>query len=597
MTLIAFSPSSYASTVFIVKDGRPSAEIIIPQNATAKLNKSARILVSYIRKSTGAVVPIRKSVRRPASTFAGKTLILLGWPNSEATGKVHQSMIGDERAVISASENGMIIIAGTSDRATQNAIFKFIEIYIGVRWLLPGANGEHVPLRSNLVMPVQKEVINPRFWARELSGIPQTTWAARNGMLRSIRFHHNLHRLFPPEKYKHSHPEFFPVIRGKRYFPPKKKAYDWQPCFQEPALVSEAVKNITEYFSRYPQRRYYSLGINDSKKYCKCKRCAKQTMNFLKHPHLSELYFKWANAVVDGVLRKYPDKWFGCLAYFAIAEPPEKVDIHPRIIPYLTYDRMKWIVPDLAEFGHKLTRRWADKASVLGWYDYIYGTPYLLPRIYFHKMAENYRFGFGNKVRAIYAESYPNWGEGPKLYLALKLMWDPYLDVDAVLDEWYVAAVGNKAAPSLKAYYDHWEHFWTVRILKSKWFTRQGTWLNFTSPRYLELLTFEDIAKSRRWLEKTVRDAVTAKQQVRAKLILKAFEYYEASALSYLGLIEKKYQHGKNRKYYQEMNRKRLELINEFADDPVLVHPRRFDDKRFKPLRMGIDLQAVDNEN
>ncbi|HCU33987.1 MAG TPA: hypothetical protein DGT21_00660, partial [Armatimonadetes bacterium] len=63
-------------------------------------------------------------------------------------------------------------------------------------------------------------------------------------------------------------------------------------------------------------------------------------------------------------------------------------------------------------------------------------------------------------MKAHYAEIYPNWGEGPKPYIHLKLWWNPDRDVDALLDEWYVRCVGPDAAASLKQYYAIWERFW-----------------------------------------------------------------------------------------------------------------------------------------
>ncbi|WP_176706139.1 hypothetical protein [Paenibacillus hemerocallicola] len=51
-----------------------------------------------------------------------------------------------------------------------------------------------------------------------------------------------------------------------------------------------------------------------------------------------------------------------------------------------------------------------------------------------------------------------------------RLLWDPFQDEDALLQEWYERMVGPAAAVDLKAYDDYWEHFWTVRIQDSDWF-------------------------------------------------------------------------------------------------------------------------------
>ncbi|MCP4640797.1 MAG: DUF4838 domain-containing protein, partial [bacterium] len=177
----------------------------------------------------------------------------------------------------------------------------------------------------------------------------------------------------------------------------------------------------------------------------------------------SDLYFDWCNKVIEGVLAKHPDKYFGCLAYSEVAAPPKQVNVHPRMIPYMTYDRMKWADAALRKEGHRMTRDWAEVSPTLGWYDYIYGKFYCVPRVWFHDMAQYYRFAQRSNVRCSYAEAYPSndWREGPKLYVSLKLLWTPKQDVDALLDDWYACAVGVEAAHALAEYFAFWEEFWT----------------------------------------------------------------------------------------------------------------------------------------
>jgi hypothetical protein len=585
--ILIISPSTadgLAATIKIVDKGMANAEIIIPENPTSQLQSSAKMLQNYVEQATGAKLMIRDASTLPPEASDSLARIWLGRHNSSIAGGINLSDIEDDGYTIAFPDSRNVVITAPTDWAIDYAVFNFLETNLGIRWLLPTDKGEHIPSRSTLDIVSDTIVVEPAYVSRELSGISQSTWALRNGMHRRFKFHHNLSGLFPPEIYKRTHPNFFPLIDGARYFPPETKAYDWQPCFEQPGLVEEAISNILRYFSENPGEKYYSLGINDSRKYCECTSCNKVALNFLGHPDLSDPYFKWANAVAEGVLNKYPDKWFGVLAYFAIAEPPKYENIHPRIVPYIAFDRLKWIDKNTEDQRRNLTQLWAQKATLLGWYDYIYGTPYLLPRVYFHKMAEYYKFGYEAGVRGMYAEAYPNWGEGPKLYLALKLMWNPNTDVDAVLNEWYDAAVGEKAAPFLKAYFDHWEQFWTLRVKNSTWFSVKGTWLNFKDPSYLDVVTYDDIQQSRQWLELALGNAETGKQKARAALILKAFEYYEASVIAYLGVVKGQYFPGKDLAYHIEMNDKRHELVEEFDQDPVLVHPRRFDDLRFVQL-------------
>jgi len=55
------------------------------------------------------------------------------------------------------------------------------------------------------------------------------------------------------------------------------------------------------------------------------------------------------------------------------------------------------------------------------------------------------------------------------------------------------------------------------------------------TPTYLLDVTEEDIAQSRQHMERVVSRAGTPEQQARARILMLAFEYYEASVLAYRG--------------------------------------------------------------
>lgn len=576
----------------IVEKGKSHASIVIPNTASEQLRNAARLLSKYIQQSTGARVPIGI---HGASFEKSRVAIHVGMTPYVERLNLPVNEIDEDGFFITFPDEQNIIICGPSDWGAEFGVYEFLESYVGVRWLLPGPDGEHVPEGVTLDVPVKELRQEPAFFSRDLFGLRgkiQHNWARRNRLHRRIEFHHNLFSLFPPGRYTKTHPEFFPVLEGKRYFPPANTTHGWQPCFSACGIAKEATKHICQYFSQNPVATSYSLGVNDGWGYCECSECKAKyasELNFLGYLDASDAYFEWANAVVEGVLKKHPDKWFGCLAYSAVGQPPSKKPVHPRIIPFLTYDRMKWVDEAVELQGKRISEKWAAKSPKLGWYDYIYGTPYCVPRVYFHKMQQYCQYGYSHGVNAFTAEAYPNWGEGPKLYVALKLQWNPNLNVDGLLRDWYICAVGKEAAPYLAAYYDHWECFWTERAIQSKWFTRWGQFLHFYDPSYLDIVTFDDIAKSRRLLEGVVAKTKTEKQQKRAKLLLRAFEYYEASALSYLGLIKNMREPGKKKEYYEAMDKKRYQLVDAFEKDLVLVHPVRFDDKRFRKLNWGND--------
>jgi len=185
-------------------------------------------------------------------------------------------------------------------------------------------------------------------------------------------------------------------------------------------------------------------------------------------------------------------------------------------------------------------------------------------------------------VRAQYAEAYPNFGEGPKLYLSLKLQWNPDQDVNALLREWAVCCVGQQAAADLLAYYALWEDFWTGPAIRSPWFTREGEYLGFSSPAYLEEVSEEMLVRARALLESAESRTETERQRARARLLLRAFEYYEATARAFLG--SRSVQSGPIETEAEALRvldraakasiwaAKREVAVEELAEDPVLQH-------------------------
>lgn len=598
LTCLSFQNSRIAlaqepTSVRIFSDNQWNASIRIAPQTGRQTRDAANVLAHYLQRSTGQSIQVTESPtdEKQVSIYVGASSVA---PRTVAA----LSSLDPDGFLIDFPDQRTIVIAGPSEWGTEFGVYEFLERYIGVRWLLPGPDGDYVPTLQTIELPSQPVRQQPTFFSRAFSGLrgeAQATWARRQRMHARLNFHHNLLNLFPPEQYTKTHPEFFPIINGKRFLPPDNKTHGWQPCFSAAGIEEEAIKNICAYFAQHPEETSYSLGVNDGVGYCECPACAQQEQkNFLGYQDSSNVYYAWVNRVVTGVLEKYPDKWFGCLAYRQVIQPPSQTSVHPRVVPYLTYDRMKWVDPTLAAEGHRITEWWRTKAGTMGWYDYIYGTPYCLPRFYVHAMADYYRYGAKQGVRALYAEAYPNWGEGPKLYIALKLQWDPTLGVDVLLQEWCEKAVGKEAASALEQYYRLWEQFWTVTIPQSPWFhAARGEYLPFTLPGYLDALT-DEIARAKRLLESVVAKTQTAEQRARALLISRAFAYYEASANSYVQLK-------KNGSFFSKALQtlgvdqsaeviaaknardQRLSLTEEFAKDPVLQHPIRFD--RFKTLQ------------
>jgi len=530
-------------------------------------------LQKYIQKSTGIRLPFQHELtsfeRYPVRIH------LTIQENKKNKSYIELLRYGDGFC-IDLSRPNHIWIKGYSASGTEYGVYEFLERFVGVRWLFPGETGEHVPKHQSLIIKSQSITQIPAFVSRQLSGLSTTEakqWANRHRMKGTISFHHNLHRIFPVEKFAKTHPHIYPQKNGNVVH----ERVGWQPCFQEKDTVAIAVKHINNFFEGNKTIKTFSLGTNDAitatSGYCHTDVKTKN-YNVWGYPNASTVYYNWTNIVAKKVLKQFPDKHFGTLAYMEVAMPPEKFMLNDHIIPFLTEDRLRWVMPDNETKAKKWVNDWRKKAKYIGFYDYFYGTPYVLPRVYFHHMADIYQFAKKSGVVAAYAEAYPNWGEGPKLYLALKLFWNPMLNVDDLLNNWYICCVGEHAANYLKQYFSLWENFW-MNIYNTKWYYNKSMYMAFWSPTYLDYAKLEYIEESRLLLEKTIAYAHTSIQKQRAQLFLDAFEYYESSAISYWGM--KASQSNINKELAEKMNKKRYFLIQNFDNHSILRHGIRFD--------------------
>ncbi|MCK5802218.1 MAG: DUF4838 domain-containing protein [Lentisphaeria bacterium] len=545
MLLVA---SASAAPLELVKEGHARATIVIDsaryprtedltnqwQTLERTIRNMADTVADYVRQSTGADLPIidRKTEALP------KEGVLLHIGRSEYVDR----LMGDELAgmdqtgyIIRATGGRNLVVAGQTPEGTEFGTYEFLEQFVGIRWLMPTKVGEHVPKQVNLGVPGNTNIIDePAFM--QVPGIAfmptHKAWARKMRFWTRLRFHHSLVKLFAPQMYKETHPEFFPLKHPddpKRYVPANDKDYHWQPCFTAPGIVDEAARRIIGAFDRAPSYKSYSFGVNDSNDYCQCETCRKEYIKgekFLGYASYSDCYFKFCNAVVDKVLAVHPDAWFGLIAYSHVGAPPVKVEVHPRIVPFMTYDTMQLIDPDRRERHEKLLQAWQRKCTFIGRYDYTYGDHHVPPRIYIHHWAKYVRWARDHNVRAWYAETYPFFGEAPKYYVMAKIWWNPDRDVDTILDEWYRLSFGKAAGP-MKAYFAHWEDYWTRRVRDTGLFLAlKNSQYCMGNPGFLEALTEEDIQIGDAFIAQAQTLADTPETKARVEVMALSWQYY-----------------------------------------------------------------------
>ena len=545
---MAFLAGAFAEPLVLVKDGQPQAAIVIDsaryprtedltnqwQTVERTIRNIAGTVVDYVRKSTGASLSV---VDRNAEAVPAQGVLLHIGRSDYVDGLMGAELASIDQTgyIIRVADARNLIIAGQTPEATEFGTYEFLERFVGVRWLMPTEVGEHVPKQAGLSVPEHTDIVDePAFMqVPGLAHMPtHRDWARKMRFWSRLSFHHSLNKLFPPEMYKDTHPEFYPLKRPddpQRYVPADNRDYRWQPCFTAPGIVDEAARRIIEVFEQGPRVKTYSFGVNDSNDYCQCENCRKEYIEgekFLAYASYSDCYFKFCNAVVEKVLKVHPDAWFGLIAYSHVGAPPVNVEVHPRIVPFMTYDTMQLIEPARRDRHEKLLQAWQSKSTFIGRYDYTYGDHHVPPRIYIHHWADYVRWARDHNVRAWYAETYPFFGEAPKYYAMAKIWWNPDRDVDEILEEWYRLSFGKAAAP-LKSYFAHWEDYWTRRVRDTGHFKAlENAQYCMGSRGFLGALTEEDIQTGDAFIAQALELADTPETKARVEVMALSWQYY-----------------------------------------------------------------------
>ena len=204
-----------AAKLCVFEHGSWRAVVYCEAQASPQVRAATELLARYCQQSTGVAVSV---VEHPVE---GQLCIQVGASKDFASPSELHSLDGDS-FVIDFPDAKTIRILGGTDWGTEFGVYEFLERYLGVRWLLPGPKGEYVPQLQTITIlpdPIRQQ---PTFTSRLLSGLrgeEQEIWARRQRQHGQIEFHHNLLKLFPPEQYTKTHPQFFPILKGQRYLP------------------------------------------------------------------------------------------------------------------------------------------------------------------------------------------------------------------------------------------------------------------------------------------------------------------------------------------------------------------------------------------
>lgn len=452
----------------LVKDGRSAFVIYIEEDAPPSVVEAATDLQAYCQQVTGAKLAIVHTAAKPmislgatkAATAAGVTSAGLEWEGFRI-----KPLNGDLFILGPDTAQGERTPQGGTSNGTRNGVATLLEDYFGVRWLMPGSQGDYVPQRPTISVPDTERVEAPGFLNRRLpyiqpnaAGVAQWSRRQKLGYSLLLSHGHNWIRTCPPEMFT-EHPEWYMVSGGQRT-PPSGDYYKL--CQTNPSTIRRFAEAACDYFTRNPHSTCFSLSPSDGGGWCECETC-KSYYETDPRGKLSVtpavIYFY--NEVAKLVRPHFPDKILAGYVYASYVFPPSKpFKLEPNIFlvwaPSFDYGYTLYR-PQTQELFDSLLPQWPNITTNLAFYDLpnnvanALGAPnapgleilqFLYPRIKTHRM------------KGVYVYGHAAWGHAAATnYLLAKLAWNPLADVNALFRDFCDHAYAEGSAEMQEFYH------------------------------------------------------------------------------------------------------------------------------------------------
>jgi len=400
----------------LVKGGRPAASIVLPAGAGNGLVKQARFLQSTLRRMTGATLPLRDDSR----TWEGAIIDMTGTDNREQDYCIR---VGERKITL------------TGDAGY--AVYDLLE-HLGCGWFGPDPLYHVIPQTNTLAVASLERIESPAFAYRSVWNVfPETRAAWRMGGV-PVHSSHNYSNIIPPEEYFEKHPEYFPLINGKRQ-------EDGQICFSNPDVQRITVEKARAWLDKHPDYLTFSLSANDTGDFCECEPCR------ALGPNPGSQSLGYANAVARELAKTRPGRMVCFLAYwYTFAAPPAGSKAEPNVMVMVVHqgDHAHALEDERSETNagwRRTFEAWAATGAKMAIYEwYIPGTSHeywrLLPWISMDTAYRNLRYWHRHGVRWVTYESQASLEEGngyprrwPLYYLAARGLWNPNDDPRRIL--------------------------------------------------------------------------------------------------------------------------------------------------------------------
>ena len=468
-----------AQKLTLIKKGKSSYSIVIPEKATLVEIQAAKVLQDYLFRITGVNLPVVADNEKSTASE-----ILIGRVNRSEQDQIDYSQLKQDGLLIKTDKDKLILTGGDK-KGVIYSVYTFLDKYLGCRKYT--SDFTYVPTRKTIKLQPINDMQLPAFSFREtyyndvydpeyMDWHKLNSFEGRGGDKTQWGYWvHTFHSLLDPKVYGEMHPEYFSFYDGKRHAGviPSWDGSSYQPeaqlCLTNPDVLEIVCENLQKAINKKPEALYWSVSQNDNVNYCRCEECAALDSQYAAFSSDEKMLSTHGGGgftalgmgslltFVNKVAERFPDKIISTLAYQYSRTPPagivpfKNVNIMLCSIESSRNDPMtvgdKAFCEDLIGWG-KLTD------NILVW-DYVIRFSHLFaPFPNLRVLQPNIQFLRNNNVSALFEQgNIQSGGDFAPLraYMIAKMLWSPDVDIEKEKNEFIDAYYGT-AARDIKEY-------------------------------------------------------------------------------------------------------------------------------------------------
>ncbi len=431
--------NSVLGSFSLVQNGTSDVSIYVDAAASSSVIANIDTLRRYIREMSGADLPVTHILSKKGRQIIVET-------GASLLSDLKTSDFGNDGFRL-RTLNGSLYITANTDYGFQNAVYTFLETYLGCRMYSPSV--VVIPRQTTIILPEinDTEVPSLTFRMQDIHDSSYVAWHKLNTHEDFGLFVHTFQVLVPPEKYFQQHPEYFSLLNGNRT--PKA-----QLCLTNPEVCRIVVDELRTRMKEKPNSHFWSVSQNDTYVPCECDSC-RAIDSVEGSPSGSILAF--VNRVAD----EFPDQTISTLAYQYSRSAPRNIKPRPNVnimLCSIECNRSKPIAedPSSASFVRDV-EDWGRLTHNIFLWDYVIQFRNLVsPFPNLKVLQPNIQLFVKNGITSVFEQGLPvMYGEFAELriYLISKLLWNPDINVDSVMNDFLQGFYG-KAAPFVRQYID-----------------------------------------------------------------------------------------------------------------------------------------------